>query len=92
MRRAAVSIPSNIAEGDERDTDRDAVRFFYIAKGSAAELLTQSIIAKEVGCLEQSEFAEIEQKCTHIAKMLAKLIASRSINKTNYFNPLAKSL
>jgi four helix bundle protein len=45
MRRAAVSVPSNVAEGDERDTDKDAVRFFYIAKGSVAELNTQLIIA-----------------------------------------------
>lgn len=40
IRRAAVSIPSNIAEGDERDTNKDSVRFLYIAKGSLAELLT----------------------------------------------------
>jgi len=39
MRRAAVSIASNIAEGDERDTDKDAIRFFYMAKGSLAGLL-----------------------------------------------------
>ncbi len=41
IRRAAVSIPSNIAEGDERDTNKESVRFLYIAKGSLAELLTQ---------------------------------------------------
>jgi four helix bundle protein len=49
MRRAAVSIPSNIAEGDERETDKEAIRYFFIAKGSAAELITQAIIAREIG-------------------------------------------
>jgi len=39
IRRSGVSIPSNIAEGDERDTDKEAVRHLYIAKGSAAETL-----------------------------------------------------
>ena len=52
MRRAAVSIPSNVAEGDERNTDRDAVRFFYMAKGSSAEVLTQALIAFEIGYLD----------------------------------------
>lgn len=46
IRRAVVSIPSNIAEGDERETDREAVRFFYIAKGSSAEVLTLDILIK----------------------------------------------
>jgi len=45
LRRAAVSVPSNIAEGDERDTDKDSIRCFYIAKGSLAELRTQLEIA-----------------------------------------------
>lgn len=44
IRRAVVSIPSNIAEGDERETDKEAVRYFYIAKGSSAEVLTQATI------------------------------------------------
>jgi len=44
IRRAAVSIPSNISEGDELDTNKQAVKFFYIAKGSSAEVLTQAII------------------------------------------------
>jgi four helix bundle protein len=45
MRRSAVSVPSNIAEGDERPSDKDSVRFFHIAKGSLAELATQLEIA-----------------------------------------------
>lgn len=54
--RSAVSIASNIAEGDERDTDREAVRFFHIAKGSLAELRTQIQIACEAGRLNQELF------------------------------------
>jgi four helix bundle protein len=46
IQRAAVSIPANIAEGDELDTDKQSVRHFYIAKGSSAELQTLLIIAK----------------------------------------------
>lgn len=45
IRRAGVSIPSNIAEGDEFDTNKQAIKFFYIAKGSSAEVLIQAIIA-----------------------------------------------
>ncbi len=77
MRRAAVSIPSNIAEGDERDTDREAVRFFYIAKGSVAELQTQLIIAQEIGYLDLEVFSPLEDSCNHIASMLGKLILAR---------------
>ena len=78
IRRAAVSIPSNIAEGDERDTDRDAVRCFFIAKGSVAEVLTQAIIALEIGYLDSATFATIENECLEISKMLARLITART--------------
>jgi len=78
IRRAAVSIASNIAEGDERDTDKEAVRYFYIAKGSSAEVLTQATIAYEIGYIEQSTFTETEQKCMEISSMLSKLILVRS--------------
>lgn len=78
IRRAAVSIPSNIAEGDERDTNRDSVRFLYIAKGSLAELLTQIEICKEIGYITEDEFSYVFEECTKIAKMLGKLIKVRS--------------
>jgi len=45
IRRAAVSIPSNITEGDELDTNKQAIKHFYIAKGSSAEVLTQAVVA-----------------------------------------------
>jgi four helix bundle protein len=78
MRRAAVSIPSNIAEGDERNTDKEAVRFFYVSKGSAAELLTQLIIAAEVGYISASMLGELETEYLEISRMLSKLISARS--------------
>lgn len=78
MRRAAVSVPSNIAEGDQRETDKEAVRYFFIAKGSAAELNTQAIIAYEIGYLDLDSFNNLQNDCTDIMSMLAKLISSRS--------------
>lgn len=78
MRRAAVSIASNIAEGDERDTAKDSIRFFYIAKASAAELLTQLEITAEVYDLDKSEIEPLIYSCDEIAKMLRGLITSRS--------------
>ena len=77
-RRSAVSVPSNIAEGDERDTDKDAIRFFYIAKGSLAELRTQMEIAFKVGYIDQKAYADIEEKAIQIGKMLGGLIKARS--------------
>jgi len=77
VRRAAVSIPSNIAEGDELDTDNQSIRHFYIAKGSAAEVLTQAIIAHEIGYIRQQQRDQIEQECKAIAGMLTRLIQAR---------------
>jgi four helix bundle protein len=78
LRRAAVSIPSNIAEGDELNTDKQAIRYVYMAKGSSAEVLTQAMIALEIGYFDNDTYREIESRCTEISKMLAKLIAARS--------------
>jgi four helix bundle protein len=80
IRRSAVSIPSNVAEGDELDTDRQSIKFFYIAKGSSAELLTQVIIAYEIGYLPKENFNHVRNECQAISRMLAKLIQARSKN------------
>ena len=78
MRRAAISMPSNIAEGDEYGSDKQAIRFFYIAKGSSAELLTQTIISKEIGYIGDQDARYIFEECKGISAMLTKLIKVRS--------------
>jgi four helix bundle protein len=78
IRRAAVSISSNIAEGDELNTDKQSVKYFYTAKGSAAEVLTQSVIAFEIGYISNEEYTFIEKECQVISSMLTRLIQSCS--------------
>jgi four helix bundle protein len=80
IRRSAISIPSNIAEGDELDTDRHSIKYFHIAKGSSAELLTQGIIAHEIGYLDKKTFDHINMECRAISGMLTKLIRARLRN------------
>ena len=77
IRRAGVSIPSNISEGDELDTNKQAVKFFYITKGSSAEVLTQAIIALEIGYIDKENFKYIEKECKAISGMLTRLIQVR---------------
>jgi four helix bundle protein len=78
MRRAAVSVSSNIAEGDERDTDKDAVRFLFIAKGSVAELRSQLDLAVKIGSLDAETGSTLEAQAEEVAKMLRGLIKARS--------------
>lgn len=59
VRRSAVSIASNLAEGDERGTDKEAIRYFYIAKGSVAELRTQLQIAYEAKHLDKNIYEHL---------------------------------
>lgn len=77
MRRAAVSICSNIAEGDERDSDRDSTRFFCFAKGSLAELVTQLEIAMEIDYITSEGMKEIRKECEEIGGMPGALIRAR---------------
>jgi four helix bundle protein len=78
MQRAAVSVCSNVAEGDERDTDKDAVRFFYIAKGSIAELITQLEIAKDARLIEPGLADRLIKEAEEIGAMLGALIKARA--------------
>ena len=78
IRRAAVSIPSNIAEGDELGSNKQAIRHFNIAKGSSAEVLTQAIIALEIKYIDTNSFEHIEKERNAISGMLTRLINARS--------------
>ncbi len=78
IQRSAVSIPSNIAEGDDLETDKQSIRHFYIAKGSTAELITQLIIASEIGYIHSGMSDSLVNDCRLISVMLTKLIKARS--------------
>ena len=78
IRKAAVSMPSNIAEGNDQGTDRQSVNYFYIARGSPAEVLTQAIIAMEISYIGKEDFDHIENECKAISGMLTRLIKARS--------------
>ena len=74
IKRAVVSIPSNIAEGASRNTTKEFIQFLYIALGSAAELETQIIIAEKLGYINNAE--NLLSDITIIRKMLNALISS----------------
>lgn len=75
MRRSAVSIPSNIAEGRSRSTRKDFIQFLKIASGSLAELETQVLIAQEIGFLknEQTIVSMLDEKRRMLHSMMKKL-------------------
>ena len=76
MRRAAVSIPSNIAEGKDRVSDKEFVHFLTIARGSAAELETQFLICNRLDFLNKNEGTTAVEHCREVGKMLLGLIRS----------------
>lgn len=73
IRRSAVSIASNIAEGAGRNTDKDFVNFISIAAGSAFELETQLIIAMKVNFLTNDDYEDVQDELEQIKKMLFSL-------------------
>jgi len=73
IRRAAVSIPSNIAEGHMRTTAKDFRQFLAIARGSCAELETQIIISYRLEYLKENDFQSLITKTGEIARMLSSL-------------------
>ena len=78
--RSALSIPSNIAEGEERETNAEAARFLYIAKGSCGELYTQILLGKEIGYINSAKADTYLKEALSISRMLAGLIKYRKGN------------
>jgi four helix bundle protein len=76
MTRAAVSVPSNIAEGAERDSKIEFIRFLHIAKGSAAELRTQVYISRQIGTIDEDIQKELVEELKTLSAMLHGLIKS----------------
>ena len=74
MRRAAVSIPSNIAEGFRRYHNKEYKQFLYISLGNCAELETQITIAKELKYIIVNEEAILLEKLDHLCRMITNLI------------------
>ena len=77
IRRAAVSIPSNIAEGDESGFNKLGIRYFYNAKASLAEVETQLDIANGVGYINNADYNSLSRKIISISKRLTRLIQYR---------------
>jgi four helix bundle protein len=77
IRRSAVSVASNLAEGDERGTDKESIRYFFIAKGSVAELRTQLQIAHESGHLNKTIYETLETDYAILGKRIGTLIQAR---------------
>jgi four helix bundle protein len=83
IRKSAVSIPSNIAEGKERETVNELIRYLYIAKGSAAELKTQLFIANKIGYLSEQKYSHLKNSIQEISGMLGNFIKKLKTKKTS---------
>lgn len=78
MRRAAISIPSNIAEGAARHTKKEFINYLHLAQGSLSELDTQLEIARNLGYLSREDFFNLDAHMEQIDKMLSGLIRHQS--------------
>ena len=76
MRRCAVSIPSNIAEGQQRNSKNEFIQFIGFAQGSRGELQTQLLLAKDFGYLTEDEIEPVFYELEEIGKMLHVLAKS----------------
>ncbi len=80
MRRASISIPSNIAEGNSRGSKKEYVQFLRIAFASGAELETQLLLCKDLGLIKDKDYITMDILLTEVMKMLNVLIKKLSLN------------
>ncbi len=76
MKRCAISITSNIAEGFSRKSKKEKSQFYYMALGSVTELQNQLLIARDIGYLTKKEFSDVAEKTVKVHKLLNGLIKS----------------
>lgn len=74
IRRASISISSNIAEGFERNTDKEFIYFLYVAKASAAEVRSQLYLALDLNYIKKIEFEELFNEISDISKLISGFI------------------
>ena len=82
LRRASISVISNIAEGSGRQGDREHVRFLKIARGSVCEVESQLLVSHDLGYLKPEAWALLDEECQKISRMLNGLIRSLSRHVT----------
>jgi len=75
--KASISIPSNISEGFERNTNKEFIQYLYIAKGSCAEVRTQVYFSYSIGFIDKKTFLDLLDRCKQIFSMLNGLIKTR---------------
>ncbi|MBV9216804.1 MAG: four helix bundle protein [Acidobacteria bacterium] len=71
IRRAAVSIPANIAEGAARAYPKDTLRFISMAQGSASEVSTELLISRKLGFLSDESLVKLDSECDEIGRMMS---------------------
>lgn len=86
LRRAAISIPSNIAEGTGRFSIKERIHFLNISYGSLCETMCQMEIAKDLGYISQEAYSETEDLASRVSMTISGLKKTLS-NKLNTFNP-----
>ena len=74
IRRASISISSNIAEGFERNTDKEFIYFLFVAKASAGEVRSQIYLAFDLEYITKQEFEELLESVTEISKLISGFI------------------
>lgn len=92
LRRAAISIPSNIAEGNARRSTRDYIRFLNIAYGSIAEVETQLYIAMDLHYATQSQLQPLFNDYSELARMLNGLVTRLESKLEPSLNPAPRTL